>query len=95
MKRIFAIIICGLALTACADMTATQQRAAGGTLLGAGGGAIIGAIAGNAALGAGIGAAAGLAGGLIFDKTKKNEDAAYQQGYSAGRRGAPPPPPPQ
>jgi hypothetical protein len=53
MKRIFAIIVCGLALTGCADMSATQQRAASGTLIGAGGGAVIGAIAGNAALGAG------------------------------------------
>jgi len=93
MKRLVAIAICAVALGGCGDMTATQQRAASGTLIGAGGGAVIGAIAGNAALGAGIGAAAGLAGGLIYDKAKKNEDAAYQQGYSAGRRNAPPPPP--
>lgn len=93
MKPVFAIMVCGLALAGCSNMTATQQRAASGTLIGAGGGAAIGAIAGNAALGAGIGAAAGLAGGLIYDQVKKNENAAYQQGYSAGRHSAPPPPP--
>jgi hypothetical protein len=44
--------------------------------IGAGGGAILGAIGGNAALGAAV----GLAGGLIYDKVKKAEQSAYQQG---------------
>lgn len=85
MKPVVAFTVCSLALAGCANLNDTQQRAATGTLIGAAGGAAIGAIAGNAGLGAGIGAAAGLAGGLIFDSVKKNEDAAYQQGYSAGR----------
>lgn len=90
MKHAFAIMVCGLALAGCSNMSPTQQRAASGTLIGTAGGAVIGAMAGNAALGAGIGAAAGLAGGLIYDKVKKDEHSAYEQGYSAGRHSAPP-----
>jgi hypothetical protein len=55
-------------------------------MIGAAGGAVIGAIAGNAGLGAVIGAGAGLAGGLLVDRAKKNEQAAYQSGYSAGKQ---------
>jgi hypothetical protein len=34
-----------------------------------------------------------LVGGLIFDQHRRAEDRAFQQGYAAGRRGAPPNPP--
>ena len=85
-KRALTLAICGLLLTGCAGLTDTQQRAMTGTGIGAAGGAVLGAIGGNAGLGAVAGAAAGLAGGLIYDRTKKNEEAAYQQGYSAGRQ---------
>ena len=88
MKSLAAILLCGLVLSGCSDMTATQQRALSGTAIGAGGGAVLGAIAGNAGLGAVLGGAAGLAGGLIYDNVKKNEHAAYQQGYTAGQRSA-------
>ncbi len=74
-------------LTGCAGMSDTQQRALTGTGIGAAGGAVIGAMAGNAGLGAVIGAGAGLAGGLLVDRSKKQQDAAYQAGYSAGRNG--------
>ena len=67
-------------------MTQTQQRALGGTALGATGGAVLGAIGGNAGLGTAVGAAAGLAGGLIYDRVKKDEQSAYQQGYAAGEQ---------
>jgi predicted Zn-dependent protease len=87
MKGIIALLVCALTVSACGDMNATQQRAMSGTAIGAGGGAILGAIGGNAGLGAAAGAAAGLAGGLIYDKTKKNEETAYQQGYAEGKRG--------
>lgn len=85
MKTTIAFLACGVALAGCSGMSATQQRAASGTMIGAGGGAIVGAIAGNAGLGAVIGAGAGLAGGLIYDKVKKDEQASYQQGYAAGK----------
>jgi hypothetical protein len=45
----------------------------------------LGAIGGNAGLGAVAGAGAGLIGGLVYDKVKKDEQAAYQQGYYNGR----------
>jgi hypothetical protein len=85
MKTMSALLLCGLVLGGCSNMNQTQQRALSGTAIGAGGGAILGAIGGNAALGAVAGAAAGLAGGLIYDSVKKNEQSAYQQGFSAGK----------
>ena len=85
MKPVIAVLACGIALAGCSGLNDTQQRALTGTAIGAGGGAIIGAIGGNAGLGAVAGAAAGLAGGLIYDSVKKNEQAAYRQGYTAGR----------
>ncbi len=91
MRRLIAVLACGVALAGCSGMSETQQRALSGTAIGAGGGAILGAIGGNAALGAVAGAAAGLAGGLIYDKVKKDEQSAYQQGYTAGKKGKPPP----
>src|ERR1700722_113682 len=88
MKPIIALLLSGLVLAGCSDMSSTQQRALSGTAIGAGGGAILGAIGGNAGLGAVAGAGAGLIGGLIYDNVKKNEQASYQQGYSAGRSSA-------
>ncbi len=85
-KHLVGLLLCSVTLAGCSGMSATQQRALSGTAIGAGGGAILGAIGGNAGLGAVAGAAAGLAGGLIYDTVKKNEQAAYQQGYTAGRK---------
>jgi len=73
-----------LALSACAGLDNTQQRALTGTGIGAAGGAVLDAIGGNAGLGALAGAGAGLAGGLIFDNVRKNEAANYRSGYAAG-----------
>ena len=87
MYKVLVIAALSLPVIACADMTPTQQRALTGTAIGASGGAIIGAIGGNAALGAGIGAGAGLVGGLLVDQSRRAQDAAFQQGYAAGRRG--------
>jgi hypothetical protein len=53
--------------------------------VGAAGGAVIGAVAGNAGLGAVIGAGGGLADGLLVDRSKKNQQAAHQSGYTAGK----------
>jgi hypothetical protein len=90
MKTMMAPVVCAFVLAGCSNMSDTQQRALSGTAIGAGGGAILGAIGGNAALGAVAGAGAGLIGGLIYDKVKKDEQASYQQGYSAGRHAPPP-----
>ncbi|HUN44560.1 MAG TPA: glycine zipper family protein [Acetobacteraceae bacterium] len=86
MRSAAALLICSVMLSGCTGLNDTQQRALTGTAIGAGGGAILGAIGGNAGLGAVAGAAAGLAGGLIYDSVKKNEQAAYSQGYAAGRQ---------
>jgi predicted Zn-dependent protease len=86
MKSLIVVLACCIALAGCSGLNDTQQRALTGTAIGASGGAILGAIGGNAGLGALAGAAAGLAGGLNYDSVKKNEQSAYQQGYSAGTR---------
>lgn len=86
MKKMALALGAIVLLAGCAGMSDTQQRAATGTGIGAAGGAVIGAMAGNAGLGAVIGAGAGLAGGLLVDQSKKNQQAAYQSGYSAGRQ---------
>jgi uncharacterized membrane protein len=85
IKRLSCVAAIALALAACSDMSATQQRALTGTTGGAAGGALIGAIAGNAAMGAAIGAGAGLAGGMLYDYHKKGEESAYQRGLQEGQ----------
>lgn len=77
------VLVLALSLSACAGMTDTQQRAGGGTLIGAAGGAAIGAMAGNAGMGAAIGAGAGLLGGLLYDQNQK----AYERGRRDGQAG--------
>jgi hypothetical protein len=47
-------------------------------------GVVLGAIGGNA--GPGAVAGAGLVGRLVYDHVKKNERAAYQQGYNVGKQ---------
>ncbi|WP_118135008.1 glycine zipper family protein [Oceanicella sp. SM1341] len=84
MTRILALCA-ALALTACSDLNDTQQRAATGTIIGAGSGAVIGAIAGDAGMGALIGAGAGAVGGLVYDKVEHDKDEAYRQGVRDGR----------
>ena len=93
MRKLLLIAAVALPAAACADLSPTHQRALTGTVGGAGVGAVAGAIGGNAGLGAAAGAGAGLVGGLIFDQQRRAEDRAFQQGYAAGRRGAPPNPP--
>jgi Glycine-zipper domain len=85
MKKYILAVALALPLVGCADMNPTQQRALSGTAIGAGGGALLGAIGGNAALGAGIGAGAGLLGGLLVDQSARSQQAAWQQGFAAGR----------
>jgi hypothetical protein len=75
LARLVGLAAVALPLTACSDMSTTQQRALGGTAGGAAGGAVIGAIAGNTGMGLAIGAATGLAGGLLYDYHK---ESSYQ-----------------
>jgi uncharacterized protein YcfJ len=85
VKATIALVVGGLMLAGCSNLTPTQNAALGGTAAGATGGAILGAVAGNAGLGTVIGAGAGLAGGLIYNKVRENEQSAYRQGYAEGQ----------
>lgn len=89
MKTTVAATLASLMLVAgCTGMSDTEQRTLTGTVGGAAAGATVGAIAGNAALGTGIGAAAGLAGGYLWDRHKKAEERAYEEGVAAGQQQA-------
>lgn len=81
-----AALVAALATSGCAGMTDTEQRAGSGAAIGAAGGAVIGALSGNTAAGAVIGLGAGVLGGLLVDKTAKDKDKAYQEGYNAGQK---------
>jgi len=83
MSKIIIILALIVALTGCAGMSDTGQRTVSGSLIGAGGGALIGAIAGNAGMGAAIGALAGAGGGFLYGKHKESEKAAYDRGRRA------------
>lgn len=69
-----------LTLTAC-TMTDTQRRTSTGAAIG---GATAGIISGEWGWAA-AGAAVGAAGGYLYDKNKKAEEQAYQQGVRDGR----------
>jgi len=88
MKKtaIVVVVVIGLAFMGCAGMSDTEQRALSGAAIGAGAGTIVGAIAGDAGWGAAIGAAAGAGAGYLHDRNVKSKEAAYQQGYEAGRQ---------
>lgn len=79
-----------LALGACTNPYSPGQRAAGGALIGAGGGAAVGALAGGGE-GAAIGAiAGGLAGAAIGAATTPQRPPRYYRGRPYYRRPAPP-----
>jgi hypothetical protein len=75
------VLLSSLALTAC-TMTDTQRRTTTGAAVG---GAAAGLITGEWGWAA-AGAAAGAAGGYLYDKSKKNEEDAYNRGVSDGRK---------
>ena len=79
------IISCACAgmmtLSACASMSDTERRTAGGAVIG---GIAAGAISGEWGWAA-VGAAVGAASGYIYDQHKKQEDQAYSQGAQDAR----------
>jgi hypothetical protein len=85
MRNVITILVGTAMLAGCAGLNTTQQRALTGTAGGAGVGAVLGAIGGNAGLGAVAGAGAGLLGGLLYNKVEQDQQAAYREGYQAGR----------
>ena len=81
-NRILAGAIIGtIALSGCADMTASQRGTATGAGIGAVTGAAIGALAGGgkgAAIGAGVGAAAGAGGGYLWSQRMQEQKQAME-----------------
>jgi hypothetical protein len=85
MRNTLAIMGVLLSLAACTDPYSPGQRAAGGGLLGAGGGAAIGGLAGGgrgAGIGALAGGAAGAAGGALTTPQRPYYGSGY--GYRGG-----------
>ncbi len=68
-------------MTGCSGMSDTEKRLATGAAIG---GATAGIISGKWGWAA-AGAAAGAAGGYLYDKSKKNEEAAYRRGVKDGQ----------
>ena len=78
MKKItiIVILVVGLALGGCSNMSDTQKRTGGGAVIGAGAGTAIGAASGSAGWGAAIGAASGAASGYLYDRYKKSKESS-------------------
>jgi len=70
-----------VAVTGCSGMSDTEKRVGTGAAIG---GASAGIISGSWGWAA-AGAAAGAAGGYLYDKSKKNEAAAYKRGVKDGQ----------
>ena len=68
------ILVIGLGLGGCANMSDTEQRTLSGAAIGAGAGTAIGAASGSAGWGAAIGTAAGAAGGYLYDRHQKAKE---------------------
>jgi uncharacterized membrane protein len=80
------IVAATLATSGCAEMSDTGRRTTTGAVGGAAAGALIGSFSGDAGTGALIGAGVGAAGGYLYDRSKKQQDAAYQEGYQQGQQ---------
>jgi hypothetical protein len=76
MKKILVVLSIStlLALSACSNMSTTQQRTLSGSAIGAAAGVGIGALTGGALLwGAAGGAAVGAVGGYVYDQHEKKQ----------------------
>jgi outer membrane lipoprotein SlyB len=76
------LLVAGLGLASCADLTPTQQSTGIGALGGAALGGVVGSFSGNAGLGALLGAGVGGAGGYLYGQSQQQRQQPYR-----GRRG--------
>lgn len=74
-------VAAALTLSGCTGFSDTQQRTATGAAIG---GAALGIATGDWGWAA-AGAAAGAAGGFLVDKSKQNEEQAFQRGVQQGQ----------
>jgi len=74
LSRVGLLIVCLIALGACSDMTATQQRVLSGAAIGTAAGAATTVMTGGCvACGAAIGGAVGAGTGYAYDYIEKNK----------------------
>ncbi len=87
IRPVLACVLPTLVCCGCSSLTPTEQGVAGGGLIGAGTGAIIGNALGNTGAGAAIGAGVGaLSGGLIGNSVEKAEERTQAQIAAAEAR---------
>lgn len=82
LTRHALVLLGGLALPACSNLSPTQQSVGIGALGGAAVGGVVGSFSGNAGLGALIGAGAGAGGGYLYGQSRQS-----QQPYSSRNDG--------
>jgi len=91
MKKIITLLIAAFTMTACSNMSNTEQRTLSGAGIGAAAGAVGTAVLhGNPIWGAVGGAAVGAASGYVYDAYKKQQASEYNAGYNAGKSGSAP-----
>jgi hypothetical protein len=89
MTRIFCMLAAALTLAGALNVSAhaadsdTKKRTATGAVVG---GAVVGVATGSWGWAA-AGAVAGGTGGYLYDKSKKNEQQAYEKGVKEGQSG--------
>lgn len=79
---VYGALVGLIALAGCASMTDTERRVTTGAAVG---GAAAGIISGEWGWAA-AGAAAGAASGYLYDRSKKNEQDAYERGVKDGQK---------
>jgi len=91
MKKIIILLVAAFTMTACSNMSNTEQRTLSGAGIGAAAGAVGTAVLhGNPIWGAVGGAAVGAASGYVYDAYKKQQASEYNAGYNAGKSGSAP-----
>ncbi len=75
--RLALMLLAGLGLSACAEMTPTQRNVGIGALGGAAIGGIAGSFSGNAGMGALLGAGVGGVGGYLYDQSQRSRQPYY------------------
>lgn len=84
--RLGLLLVAGLNVSACADLSPTQQGLATGGLGGGALGGLLGSFSGNAGLGALLGAGVGAGGGYLFSQSQQAR-RGYGGGYSQSSYG--------